>query len=337
MAPNNTKVKEVMKRAGDYEAGSDFEFWLSARFERVSAQEECDGETKIESLRCLVPQRLFYKIDELLTADPAMTYANLRAALVQFASDRPSPQLALQTLRSRKQLPHENFVSYVEELVRLAKLGYPGDLTLAEREVAMQVRNGTANARLREDLRYENPETVTEVLRLFKKRQAADLCRSDSVAEEFAAVQVASSGQTGLERRVDELEKLLKQVLANQEAQAQAQAQASRNVPMCDKCGKRGHLTRDCYSGQRLRQNDNSPRWNNDRKPRDTPSRGASSRNDECYECGGRGHFARDCPNRGRGSSSGNSGRNASNNNNNRSSSSGNGNGNNTGVFGKRE
>ncbi|KAJ0479994.1 putative transcription factor interactor and regulator CCHC(Zn) family [Helianthus annuus] len=57
-------------------------------------------------------------------------------------------------------------------------------------------------------------------------------------------------------------------------------------IPRCDKCGRLGHQTEDCWSKGK-NQNGNGAGNRNDN---------GKGRNQGCFKCGSNDHFMRDCP-----------------------------------------
>ncbi|XP_035834644.1 probable ATP-dependent RNA helicase vasa-like [Helianthus annuus] len=57
-------------------------------------------------------------------------------------------------------------------------------------------------------------------------------------------------------------------------------------IPRCDKCGRLGHRTEDCWSKGK-NQNGNGAGNKNDN---------GKGRNQGCFKCGSNDHFMRDCP-----------------------------------------
>jgi hypothetical protein len=212
----------------------------------VCVQEECEDADKLEALLSLVPSSVYSKLTEISRiAD--ISFDQCCERLKQYITDEPSAGVALRMLRAARQEPGETFRSFVDRLLRLAKIAHPDSQPLAERETCLQAASNTSCPKLQADLLYESPETLEELFKLFRKRKAAEECRVASVlaavSDEPAEV-AASFDLTAIESRIAAIERSIAQL-------AQRESSTRKFNGECYSCGKYGHLARFCKTPKR--------------------------------------------------------------------------------------
>ena len=240
------------------------------RYELCAAANEWNAEKKLRRLPMLFKGRTWAIFESLGDGDTD-TYDHLKKAIMdRLSPDTDENRLAARELLTQRRLREgcESVDELARDLERLLDKSSPGlPAEIRESELRFYFMNSL-------------PEKVSFHLKLLPKRTYAEtvakareiilICsRTDKVN---AVSQVQSEPATLEQSRLDRMEESLQQMTQ------QLAALSTHRVPTrhCFKCGKVGHLAKNCQLRREL----------------------------TCYNCGQRGHLFRDCRRQGNGQGS---------------------------------
>lgn len=207
---------------GDY----DVEDWLSS-YERVSAYNKWDDATKLHNVPFSLekPAILWYNNN----AATMKTWADFKNNLTR-DFDRPAVRKlhAEQRLRTRAQLPGENFTSYIEDVVDLCRRV---NSSMSDDDKIKHIMKGVDDDTFHM-LVSKNPRSVTEVIGLCQsfeelRRQRALVRHSLPTTESLSSL-TFSSNQLQLEAKIKEF---VREEVARQLSLVPFTEQASSSLP----------------------------------------------------------------------------------------------------------
>lgn len=272
---------------GKFEDG-DIVAWLR-EFDACSEANSWKVEDKIKKLPAFLRGQAashFYAISE----DSRKTYADAVKKLTEAMCPKENRETFFAKFEARSLRPGEDPSVYrweLEQILLKAEAEMSGEAK--EALLTRQFMRGLPKA-LKIKLLQDNPTPDLMQMVSFVQRHRAvqdfsadpydqaaavseDVTGGDKaeIAQLVALVTDMAVKQRGLEEQIAKL---------SDDKRPTGEAQQRKETRSCFNCGRKGHISRNCFQGQSRKP---SPGWRNDIT---------------CFECKGHGHVAKDCANR---------------------------------------
>ena len=263
-----------------YSVGDDFALWIR-RFEAYARSVRIPDDKLSDALLALLDDAAFRAYDLLgLNGEVVRDFKQLSEAL----STRFAPTTGQQELRfllgQRWQEAGETLDDFADALIHLANRSYPSLESKLRMELARdRFVAGVRSEHIQEALLKSPPDTLDDARGTARRMEAAqaarklmrtkgsdvltvttDSRRSDRESEVMECVAAVATPRRddslteAVRRNTELLERLLAQMTTSGNTTASTPAKPPRGrVPTCWQCGQRGHIRRNCSSGNEQR------------------------------------------------------------------------------------
>lgn len=240
--------------------GEDARSWFK-RYEVCATANGWNDQKKLSRLPTLLKGRAWAVYDSLHDDGDTDTYEHLKAAILKrLCPDTEEDRLVAREKLSRRHLREgesiDELARDVEKMLDQASPGLPGELR--ESELRFYLINAL-------------PEKVSLQLKLQPKCSYVEtIARSKELLLIYSRAETlerVNQVQAKEDQRLQKLEETM-QVLSEQLTAISVQRANPSTTSRCFRCGKRGHLARNCR---------------------------ARTQQVECFHCGGLGHIAQNC------------------------------------------